>query len=144
YEDLRPKDFYNEMEDNIAEQYLKIMRSSTVDQMVKDWFTDKVYLQLKGFQPVMSKAEKPKDVTSLNEALKLEKEETDLEKQERLDQEEQEKEDAKGKKEKGKGLFSNPMAKWGLLLLVGVFVVSILIVKFTGGGKDEAPPEELP
>src|SRR5699024_5689385 len=116
YEDLRPKDFYNEMEDNIAEQYLKIMRSSTVDQMVKDWFTDKVYLQLKGFQPVMSKAEKPKDVTSLNEALKLEKEETDLEKQERLDQEEQEKEDAKGKKEKGKGLFSNPMAKWGLLL----------------------------
>src|SRR5699024_11216216 len=76
--------------------------------------------------------------------LKLEKEETDLEKQERLDQEEQEKEDAKGKKEKGKGLFSNPMAKWGLLLLVGVFVVSILIVKFTGGGKDEAPPEELP
>src|SRR5699024_12685113 len=55
-------------------QYLQIMRSSTVDQMVQDWFSEHVYRQLKGFPAMVKDFNKPKDLTSLNKSLNLEDE----------------------------------------------------------------------
>lgn len=61
----KPQHFLNSMEGHVKDQYLKIIRSSSVDQMARDWFTDGVYQQLKGFPPIMKDFRKPKDVTSV-------------------------------------------------------------------------------
>lgn len=141
YKDLRPKDFYNVMEGKIAEQYLRIMRSSTVEQMIEDWFVDKVVKQLKGFQPVMKNFSKPKDVTSMNAAMELENEDTELENKEN----EQEKDDEVKEKSKKsiKGLKDNPIIKWALLA-GAVLLVVIVSIKLIGGNgdKDEVEPNK--
>src|SRR5699024_81496 len=79
YAYLKPKDFYRDMEDNIASQYLKIMRSNSLDHIVQEWFTEIVYKQLKRFPSMLREHKKPKDVTSLTVAMGLEIEEDDNE-----------------------------------------------------------------
>lgn len=140
YKQLRPKDFYKVMDGKIAEQYLKIMRSSTVEQMVEDWFVDKAIKQLKGFQPVMKNFSKPKDVTSVNNALDLENEQTDYEQEDKKDA----KEVTRKPKESSGGILQNPIIKWGIVALGAIVVLIIGINLISGGdkGTEEEPQNE--
>jgi len=63
FNETKPAHYLNEMTEHVYDQYLKIMKSTTVDQMAKEWFSDDVYRQLKGFPPIMRDFRRPKDVT---------------------------------------------------------------------------------
>lgn len=60
-------DIYNEMAGSVAEQYLKILKSPSIDKIAREWFEEDVYKQIKGFPPIMSDYREPKDVTELYE-----------------------------------------------------------------------------
>lgn len=66
---LRPVDIYNRMSGSVAEEYLKIIKSTSVDQMAREWFTPEVYNQVKGFPPIVNDFRTPKDVTDVGAAL---------------------------------------------------------------------------
>lgn len=66
---LSTVDIYNRMTGSVAEQYLKIMKSTSIDQMARDWFTPEIYNQVKGFPPIVSDFRAPKDVTDIGTAL---------------------------------------------------------------------------
>ena len=138
YSKLKPKDFYLEMEEGIAEQYLKIMRSTSVDKMASEWFTERVYKQLKGFPTMLRGATKPKNVTSMDLALGLESE---VGYTEEVEDEEVE-EEVKEPKEKGRGLFSGRKLLLGAIVLATVLVLGLVVAKVLGGTDEVEEKEE--
>jgi len=137
YSKLKPKDFYSEMEEGIAEQYLRIMRSTSVDDMAREWFTDKVYKQLKGFPSMLRNAKKPKNVTSVDVALGLEDvDNEDVEEEKEVIEPISNEVEKPKKKEKEQGLLKNPLVRYGAIALVAILVI-FLFVKVVGGFGDK-------
>lgn len=65
FNSLRPIDYHKEMTGTIAEQYMRIMKSTSIDQMARDWFTDTTYKEIKNFPPIVDDYKKPKDITTV-------------------------------------------------------------------------------
>lgn len=131
YATLKPKDFYRSMEDNIAGQYLKIMRSNSLDQMIQEWFTETAYRQLKGFPSMMKAYKKPDDVTSLSVALGLEEEEEGYEEEEEDKKVTRVKKDGNiGKKLQG---LTDKVKGNKVLMYIGISLVAVLLIAVVVG-----------
>src|SRR5699024_3722908 len=119
------------------EQYLRIMRSTSVDDMAREWFTDKVYKQLKGFPSMLRNAKKPKNVTSVDVALGLEDvDNEDVEEEKEVIEPISNEVEKPKKKEKEQGLLKNPLVRYGAIALVAILVI-FLFVKVVGGFGDK-------
>src|SRR5699024_4533643 len=56
FNSLRPADFLKGLHGNVRDQYLKIMKSPSIDHMAQDWFHPTKYKQIKNFPEMIRRA----------------------------------------------------------------------------------------
>lgn len=69
FNESKPSHYLAEMTGHVYDKYLQIIRSTTVDQMAKEWFSLDTYKQLKGFPHIEKEYRKPKDITSVSKSI---------------------------------------------------------------------------
>lgn len=69
FNSLRPADFLKGLQGNVRDQYLKIMKSPSIDHMAQDWFHETKYKQIKNFPEMIKGYQKPIDVTTIGKSL---------------------------------------------------------------------------
>lgn len=131
YENLSAVDIYHRLSGSIAQQYLKILKSPSIDKMARDWFTDEAYRQIKGFPPIVSEYVEPKDVTSVSGTMigNFEIEEDEGEEEE-LDVIAEDDTEGVKRKEKHEGISKLKTLLIGVVLLVGLVMGILMGTKY--------------
>lgn len=135
YDELTSVDIYPMLKGNIAKQYMRILKSKSIDDIARDWFTEEKYRQIKGFPPIVTDFREPKDVTDVGEVLlQRESKEEEPEQEDVMEQYDDIEEETEEVEKKSfiQGLLGGKLVK-RLLLLVGVVVVLFIGVKLFSG-----------